>query len=135
MSHKKFRPDRFSRFDVYWIQTNKQTDKQTDRQAKFIYRLGKGVFQKIQSISPLLTYTWNISFNIRWNKTTLSRFCWCCWEDFWGEGWRETETKKGDGTVVMKRKYVPTLARGSEIKGKYVPTLAMGSKMKGKLQI
>ena len=27
MSHKKFGPDRFSRFDVYWIQTNKQTDK------------------------------------------------------------------------------------------------------------
>ena len=38
MSHKKFGPDRFSRFDVYWIQTNKQTNKQTDRQAKFIYR-------------------------------------------------------------------------------------------------
>ena len=34
MSHKKFGPDRFSRFDVYWIQTNGQTD----RQAKFIYR-------------------------------------------------------------------------------------------------
>jgi len=34
MSHKQFGPDRFSRFDVYWIQTNKQTD----RQAKFIYR-------------------------------------------------------------------------------------------------
>ena len=32
MSHKKFGPDRFSRFDVYWIQTNKQTNKQTDRQ-------------------------------------------------------------------------------------------------------
>ena len=30
MSHKKFGPDRFSRFDVYWIQTN--------RQGKFIYR-------------------------------------------------------------------------------------------------
>ena len=27
MSHKKFGPDRFSRFDVYWIQANKQTDK------------------------------------------------------------------------------------------------------------
>ena len=27
MSHKKFGPDRFSRFDVYWIQTNRQTDK------------------------------------------------------------------------------------------------------------
>ena len=38
MSHKKFGPDRFSRFDVYWIQTNKQTNKQTNRQAKFIYR-------------------------------------------------------------------------------------------------
>ena len=25
--HKKFGPDRFSRFDVYWIQTDKQTDK------------------------------------------------------------------------------------------------------------
>ena len=34
MSHKKFGPDRFSRFDVYWILTNRQTD----RQAKFIYR-------------------------------------------------------------------------------------------------
>ena len=31
MSHKKSGPDRLSRFDVYWIQTN--------RQDKFIYRL------------------------------------------------------------------------------------------------
>ena len=46
MSHKKFGLDRFSRFDVYWIQTDKQTNRQTDkqtnrqtdRQAKFIYR-------------------------------------------------------------------------------------------------
>ena len=35
---KKFGPDRFSRFDVYWIQTDRQPNKQTDRQAKFIYR-------------------------------------------------------------------------------------------------
>ena len=27
MAHKKIGPDRFSRFDVYWIQTEKQTDK------------------------------------------------------------------------------------------------------------
>ena len=33
--HTKFGAVRFSRFDVYWIQTNKQTD----TQAKFIYRL------------------------------------------------------------------------------------------------
>ena len=38
MSHKKFGPDRFSRFDVYWMQTNKQTNRHPDRQAKFIYR-------------------------------------------------------------------------------------------------
>ena len=30
-SHKKFGPDRFSRFDVYWIQTDKQTDRQTSQ--------------------------------------------------------------------------------------------------------
>ena len=30
-SHKKYGPDRFSRFDVYWIQTNRQTPKQTDK--------------------------------------------------------------------------------------------------------
>ena len=40
MAHKKFGLDRFSRFDVYWTQTNKQTPKQTDRQAKFIYSYG-----------------------------------------------------------------------------------------------
>ena len=31
---QKIGPDRVSRFDVYWI----QTDKQTNKQAKFIYR-------------------------------------------------------------------------------------------------
>ena len=30
-SHTKFVPDRFSRCDVYWIQTNKQTDRQTSK--------------------------------------------------------------------------------------------------------
>ena len=51
MSHKKFWPDRFSRFDVYWIQTNRQTIKQTDRQAKFIYRF---VMLTTKLISKLL---------------------------------------------------------------------------------
>ena len=36
MSHKKFGPDRFSRFDVYWIQTNKQRDTQTDKPNLYI---------------------------------------------------------------------------------------------------
>ena len=36
MSHKKFGPDRFSRFDVYWIQTDRQTTKQTDKPNLYI---------------------------------------------------------------------------------------------------
>ena len=36
-AHSKFGPDRFSRFDVYFIQEYRQTDKQTDTQAKNIY--------------------------------------------------------------------------------------------------
>ena len=47
MSHKKFGPDRFSRFGVYWIQTNRHTD----RQAKFIYRLSFTIFLNIYMIS------------------------------------------------------------------------------------
>ena len=30
-SHKKFGPDRFSRFNVYWIQTDRQTNKHPDK--------------------------------------------------------------------------------------------------------
>ena len=37
MSHKKFGPDRFSRFDVYWIQTDRQTDKHQDKLNLFFY--------------------------------------------------------------------------------------------------
>ena len=36
MSHKKIGPDRFSRFDVYWIQTNKQTNRLTDKPNLYI---------------------------------------------------------------------------------------------------
>ena len=34
VTQQKFGPDQFSRFDVYWIQTNKHPD----TQAKFLYR-------------------------------------------------------------------------------------------------
>jgi len=44
-SHTKFGPDRFKRFDVYWIQTNKQTnthpDKQTDKPNLYIEVVSK----------------------------------------------------------------------------------------------
>ena len=35
-SYTIFGPDRISRFDVFWMQTEKQTDRQTPRQAKYI---------------------------------------------------------------------------------------------------
>ena len=44
------RPDRFSRVDVFWIQTNKQTPKQTPRQAKYKYRLYQLFLIKFQQI-------------------------------------------------------------------------------------
>ena len=36
MSYTKFWPDRFSRFDVYWIETNKQTNKHLDKPNLYI---------------------------------------------------------------------------------------------------
>ena len=44
-SHEKFGPDRFSRFDVYWIQTNKQTDK-PNLYIDLIYRSKIYLFEK-----------------------------------------------------------------------------------------
>ena len=45
---------RFSRFDVYWI----QTDKKTDRQSKYIYlyRLSKNQYEKVDNHSLYLSY-------------------------------------------------------------------------------
>ena len=48
--HKKFGPDRFSRFDDYWTQTNRHPNRQTPRQAKFIYRLALFVFNTRSSM-------------------------------------------------------------------------------------
>jgi len=46
-SHTKFGQDRFSRFDVYWIQTNRQTDKLNlyiDRYYQFIIQSKKQIY-------------------------------------------------------------------------------------------
>ena len=56
-SHKKNGPDRFSRFDVYWIQIKKQTD----RQAKNIFRDSNqfGTFLKtFNKTSTIQTVLW-----------------------------------------------------------------------------
>jgi len=83
MSHKKFGPDRFSRFDVYWIQTdrhpNRQTNKQTNRRAKFINRympktleLDRSVvyFQKSKNVTlpwiPLTNFAYKTGLGNPW---------------------------------------------------------------------
>ena len=48
MSHKKFGADRFNRFDVYWIQTDRQTDKQTDKPNLYIEGPFQEPIEKIQ---------------------------------------------------------------------------------------
>ena len=46
-SHTKFGPNRFSRFDVYWIQPDRQTDKQTSK----VY-IEIGLFLSFKQIFP-----------------------------------------------------------------------------------
>ena len=54
MSHKKFGPDRFSRFDVYWIQTNKQTNRHPDKPNLYIdlhaYRASTVILDYLQDL-------------------------------------------------------------------------------------
>ena len=66
MSHKKFGPDRFSRFDVYWTQTDRQTDKQTDKPNLYIdlqlilnYYNWHGIKNFQNVFNPLNTYLMN----------------------------------------------------------------------------
>ena len=75
MSHKKFGPDRFSRFDVYWIQTNKQTDKPN------LY-IDKESVRKINSNRMMaVQYTGQLSGDTDGDK----------WE-FWWKSWtRDTD--------------------------------------------
>ena len=54
MSQKKIGPDRFSRFDVYWIQTNKQTNKQTDKPNLYIDTV---MFGRLRSLETLFSET------------------------------------------------------------------------------
>ena len=69
MSHKKFEPDRFSRFDVYWIQTNKQTNKQTDKPNLYI----EGVLKKLKQKSMFFKGTLSNNFVTRSNMSTANK--------------------------------------------------------------
>ena len=56
MSQKKFGPDLFSRFDVFWIQTDRQTNKHQDKPNLYIDSFEKDNFaemgQVLEVISP-----------------------------------------------------------------------------------
>ena len=82
MSHKKFGPDRFSRFDVYWIQTNKQTPKQTNRQAKFIYR--SSAFSKLFFTVFFCSIT-HWAHNLKYDQTERNQITKFCSHIFWNK--------------------------------------------------
>ena len=56
MFHKKFGPDRFSRFDVYWIQTDIQTNK-TDKPNLYIDSPKSLTFSDIKDVLIVSTRT------------------------------------------------------------------------------
>ena len=52
-SRTKFWPDRFSRFDVYWIQTDRQTDKQSIQ-----IDVHEGLYLNVQSSTAVFPLIW-----------------------------------------------------------------------------
>ena len=52
-SEKKFGPDRFGRFDVYWIQTNKHPD----RHAKYTFRFYIYLFSLLKRLNTYFQLT------------------------------------------------------------------------------
>ena len=83
--------------------------------------MGKGVFQRIQSISPpphtLRTHEISV-LTFGETKLYFRGFVDVAEQIFEERDEGRPETKKGDGAVVMKGKYVPSLAKGSKMKGK-----------------
>ena len=75
MSHKKIGPDRISRSDVHWTQTNKQTGGHPDRQTKFIYRFFLVncliSMKRLSSANVIIWNFWDI-FHIFFDNTTTS---------------------------------------------------------------
>ena len=78
MSHKKFGPDRFSRFDVYWIQTDKQTDKPNLYIDRRSYDLTQMYNQPVMYIIKLINknkLSINNGFDICFDKAVLNHKC------------------------------------------------------------
>jgi len=79
MSHKKFGPDRFSRFDVYWIHTDKQTS-----QILYIEVFQTTLFKRLTYNAKMFVYfftritkkfkNYDIKENTRFTNLVLSDF-------------------------------------------------------------
>ena len=65
MSHKKYGPDRFSRFNVYWIQTDRQTPRHPDKPNLYIdYEQRSGNFRFTEKIVPEIVPEYRNFFHI-----------------------------------------------------------------------
>ena len=74
-SHTKFGLDRFSRFDVYWIQTNRHPHKQTPPgQAKYIYKYFAWVSVCLFCVEPRVT-PGKVYYDPNFKNLFLSFFC------------------------------------------------------------
>ena len=71
-SNTKFRPNQFSRFDVYWIQTDKQTDRQTNR------RISK-VYLKVSRLYSLILRGYSFIYFV--NESAADSLLKCGWVD------------------------------------------------------
>ena len=62
--HTKFGPDRFSRFDVYWIQTDRQTNKQTSQ----VYIYNNWILWDRECFANIILWL-HVTNNLQTNKT------------------------------------------------------------------
>ena len=79
---QKIWPDRFSRFDVYWIQTNKQTDTPNlyiDLQIDCLYSFLIILISKLDKIHYLWNITENPVYGLSINFTKELSFCHKLW--------------------------------------------------------
>ena len=130
MSYTKFGPDRFIRFDVYWIQTNRQAD----RQAESIYSLAFGTcirpkcstqnFRLID-ICKLTNFVWLLKLkiilnncNIKTEANDFKYFSHSIRVSFWEKSWLSRES-----LFLYKKKFRPPMRWYTTLRPPYSVTI------------